>query len=81
MRISPNYPCIEAKKYCIGQKRASKLDTVDWRISRNKRKKKLKDSERKTDCHLQNTNRKMIIDFDCEGSFSINTLAVKKKKR
>ena len=44
-KISLNDPCIEAKKYCIGQKRTSKLDPVDSMISRNKRKKKFKDSK------------------------------------
>ena len=69
---------LKQKKYCISQKRASKLDAVDSMISRNKRKKKFKESEPKSDCHLRNANTKMIIDFDCDSSVTINSLAVNK---
>ena len=45
---------------------------------KSKRKKNARDSDEKTEDFLSNQRTKMIIDFDCETSDSINSLAVNK---
>lgn len=69
---------LKQKKYSLGQKRASKIDAVDSKVAKKNPKKKFKDSDQNLDKLLQNPNTKMIIDFDCESSVSINSLAVNK---
>ena len=39
MKIVPDDPCAESKKYCIGQKRAIKIDALDSMIAKTKKKK------------------------------------------
>ena len=78
MSIKDGDPCAEAKLYCPGQKRNKKMDAVEYMVSKAKRKKTFRDSEQKTIDHLKNPITKMIIDFDCESSVSINSLAVNK---
>ena len=39
MKIVPDDPCAESKKYCIGQKRAIKIDALDSMIAKKKKKK------------------------------------------
>ena len=34
MKIDPEDPCGEQKKYSLGQKRASKIDTVDSMVAK-----------------------------------------------
>ena len=78
MKIAPDNPCANAKKYSIGQKCPYKIDAVNSMIAKTKRKKTFKDNEQKTSGHLQNPNTKIIIDFDCESAASINSLAINK---
>ena len=71
-------PCAEANLHCTSQKRAKKMDSVESMIAKAKRKKSFRDNDQKTIDHLKDVNNKMIIDFDCESSVSINSLAVNK---
>ena len=59
-------------------KKSEKFDSIESMIAKSKRKKISRDCNKKTEDHLNNLNTKMIIDFDCEGSGSINSLAVNK---
>ena len=52
--------------------------SVQSMILKAKRKKTFRNSEQKTIDHLKNSNTKMVSDFDCESSVSINSLAVNK---
>ena len=76
MLIKEDNLCAEEKIHCAGQKRAKKMDSVESMIAKVKRKKIFRDQ--KTINHLKNVNTKMIIEFDCESSVSINSLAVSK---
>ena len=71
-------PVSMQKKYCAGQKGSKNVAAVQSMISKAKRKKTFQDSEHKKIDNLKNPNTKMIIDFDCESSPSINFLAVNK---
>ena len=78
MSINEDNPCVEARHHYVSEKRARKLDAVEPMIAKAERKKTLRDCDKKTGDHLSNLNKKMIIDFDCESSPSINSLAVNK---
>ena len=47
-------------------------------IAEAKRKTIFRDTDKKTIDHLENINTKIAIDFDCESSVGINSLAVNK---
>ena len=59
-------------------KKERKMDSDESMITKSKRKKISKDFNKETEDHLKNLNTKMIIDFDCESSVSVNSLAVNK---
>ena len=54
------------------------MEAVESMITKQKRRKKLKNNDQNTDDHIKNPSTKMIIDFDCESSVSIDLLAVNK---
>ena len=78
MKITPEDPCAKAKKYSVGQKRASKIYAVDSMTAKKQRKKPFKDSDQNLDKALHNPNAKMIIDFQSESAVSRNSSTVNK---
>ena len=78
MTIKVNDPFADAKRQYIGQKRERKFDVLISHAPKSKRKKNARDSDEKTEDFLSNQDTKIIIDFDCETSTSINSLAVNK---
>ena len=78
MKITPEDPCAKAKKYSLGQKRASKIDAADSMTAKKQRKKPFKDSDQNLDKALHNPNAKMIIDFQSESAVSRNSSTVNK---
>ena len=78
MSIKEDDLCTEAKLHYAGQKRAKKMNSVKSMVAKAKRKNCSRDNDQKATDHLKNINTKMIIDFDCESSVGINSLAVNK---
>ena len=78
MKIDQNDLFAEAEHYDVGEKRKRKMDALDSHKSKIKRKTIAKGNNKKTEDFLENQQTKMIIDFDCETSASINSLAVNK---
>ena len=78
MLIKEDDPCAETKLHCAVRKELKKMDSVESMIAKVKRKKSFRDNDQKAIDHLKDVNNKMITDFDCESSVSINSLAVNK---
>ena len=68
------------KKYSLGQKRASKIDTVDSMVAKKTKQNKKKtftDYDENLDKALKNPNTKMILNFGCKSSAANKNNSIK----
>ena len=80
LALDPNVPTFEARKYSINIERAENLEALESMSEYKKKKKKRKffDIDQKIKNSIKSKTTKILIDFNCLDSASIQSFAVKK---